>query len=66
MDRLKELIDVLSDEKVEERTFRSRQAHTCKICQKPAVTFTSEFSECEYRLSAICEDCQKYFDIGFN
>jgi hypothetical protein len=63
MDRLHELISVLSDREVQARTFYARHICICKICQKPAKTFKSPFSEHEYRLSAICEECQNYFSI---
>ncbi len=61
MDKLRELIDVLSDEAVQARTFQARRKRICKICQNPAETFESDFFEMEYRISAICETCQRYF-----
>jgi len=63
MDRLHELIAILSDKQVMDRTFQARQEQICKICQKPVAAFTNTFSEYEYSLSTICEDCQKYFGI---
>lgn len=61
MGRLRELIDVLSDRKVQARTFMAKRAHVCKICQKPAVTFKTSLAKKEYQLSTICESCQKYY-----
>lgn len=61
MGRLRELIDVLSDQNVQARTFRAKRTRICKICQKPAVVFESPFSRKEYQLSTICESCQKYY-----
>ena len=66
MDRLQELIGALSDRKVQDRTYFAKQTRMCKLCNKPAVAFNSTFSEYEYRLSTICEDCQSYFGIGFD
>ena len=64
MDRLNELIGILSDKKVQDGTFHARQARICKICKRPAVSFKSTFSESEYKVSTICEDCQVYFGIS--
>lgn len=61
MSRLNELIDVLSDEKLQARSSQARRTHICKICQRPALEFKSAFSKLEYELSTICEDCQKYY-----
>jgi hypothetical protein len=61
MDRLSELIAVLSDRKVQARTLHAKLTHICKICKRPAIAFKNGFSEYEYGLSTICEDCQIYF-----
>ena len=61
MGRLRELIEVLSDQNVQARTYLSKRTHVCKICQKPAEAFESPFSRVEYQLSTICESCQKYY-----
>lgn len=61
MGRLRELIEVLSDQRVQARTFRCKTIHVCKICQKPAEVFESPSSRVEYQLSTICESCQKYY-----
>lgn len=63
MGKLRELIDALSDKKVQARTHRARQDQTCKICQNPVGSFETPFSEYEYRLSTICEACQRYFCV---
>jgi hypothetical protein len=61
MDRLRELIDILSDGQVQERTYMAKCAQVCKICQKPAADFQTSLAKDEYQLSTICESCQKYY-----
>jgi hypothetical protein len=63
MDKLRELIDVLSDKRVQARTVQARQQRICKICQNPVDTFETDISREEYRLSTICETCQRYYYI---
>jgi len=63
MSKLRELIDALADEKVQARTHLARQNRTCKICQNPVGSFEMPISENEYRLSTICESCQRYFCV---
>lgn len=65
MDRIQELIDVLSDERVQELSVVSKKNQTCKICEKPANHFYSAASKFEYLVSGICEDCQQYY-YGLN
>jgi len=61
MDRLSELIAILSDRGLQARTFHAKLFSICKICEKPADSFENSFSEYEYGLSTICEKCQHYF-----
>ena len=61
MDRIRELIGALSDEAVIARSLIARRQRTCKICGKPATFFRTSFSEMEYRLSSICQECQDYY-----
>lgn len=61
MNRLMELIDVLSDKSVQARRNLAKRSHVCKICQKPAVKFESATAELQYEISGICEDCQDYY-----
>lgn len=61
MGRLQELIEVLSDQNVQARTFHAKRTRVCKICQKSAEVFDSPSSRVEYQLSTICESCQKYY-----
>jgi len=61
MEKLRELIDVLSDRNVQARTGESRRMRICKICQNPAETFETDLFELEYRISTICEACQRYY-----
>ena len=61
MDRIQELIDALSDERVQGRTLISKANQTCKICEKPADKFLSAASKFEFLVSHICEDCQQYY-----
>jgi len=63
MDRLRELIEVLSRKKVQNRTYQAKQDSICKICKNPAISFETNLSEYEYKVSGICEDCQRYFQI---
>jgi hypothetical protein len=65
MEALEELIKVLSDPQVSIRNGWARATHTCKICEKNALKFRNASSEFEYRISAICQNCQdKYFHYG--
>jgi hypothetical protein len=61
MNRVEELINTLSDEKVASRSYRAKMNHTCKICSKPARSFRTPFSELEYKISSICQECQDYY-----
>ena len=61
MGRLRELIEVLSDQDVQARTYLAKRTRVCKICQRPADVFESPSSRVEYQLSTICESCQKYY-----
>ncbi len=61
MDRIQELIEVLSDKQVQARDLNAKTSHTCKICGTPAEHFLSASSEFEYQVSHICQDCQNYY-----
>lgn len=61
MDRIQELIDVLSEERVQELSLASKKSHICKICGKPAHRFYSAAAKFEFLVSRICEDCQQYY-----
>ena len=61
MDRIQELIEVLSDKEVQERTFLAKSTQTCKICGQPADEFLSDSSKFEYTVSKICQNCQSYY-----
>lgn len=61
MDRIQELINVLSDNEVVLRSYTAKSNQLCKICGKHAGSFRSPFSELEYRISAICQACQDYY-----
>lgn len=61
MDRLQELIEVLGDKTVASRGHVAKHQKTCKICCRPATHFRTDFSELEYRLSSICQECQDYY-----
>lgn len=64
MERIEELISVLSDRAVITRGRLARHEHICKICGKPADAFRTTFSAFEYRISAICQACQDYYYLG--
>jgi hypothetical protein len=61
MDRIQELIGVLSDKDVLLRSYAARYNHMCKICKRPAKSFRTPIAELEYRISSICQACQDYF-----
>ena len=62
METLDELIKVLSEPEVSLRNHRARATKTCKICGGRARWFRDAASEFEYKISAICQDCQdRYF-----
>jgi hypothetical protein len=62
MQLLNELIRALSEPEVSLRDTFARSTHICKICGKPARRFRDGISEFEYRVSAICQQCQdRYF-----
>jgi hypothetical protein len=61
MDKIQELIGMLSDGRVQERAVFSKSNQTCKICEQPATQFLSPASEFEFQVSQICESCQNYF-----
>ena len=60
VDRISELIGVLSDEAVIARSCHARRERTCKICGQPAIGVRTPVSELEYRFSSICQACQAY------
>ena len=63
MEKIDELIRVLSDRDVVMRSQVARGNLICKICEKPARSFRTPFAELEYSISAICQACQDYFFI---
>ena len=64
MVRLQELIEILSDQNVENRSFSARSDVTCKICGGPAKAFSSKITKMEYTISSICEKCQEYYYLN--
>ena len=66
MIRLQELIETLSDQRIEDRVRAARDNRTCKICGDPAKTFKSKLTKMEYQISSICEKCQEYFYLNEN
>ncbi|MCP3873075.1 MAG: hypothetical protein GY699_07975 [Desulfobacteraceae bacterium] len=66
MDKLRELIEILSNEEVQARTLSARANQECKICGNPADTFHNLLAKIEYDLSIICEDCQQYYYLYQN
>ena len=62
METLDELINILSDPEVSIRNCLARASGMCKLCGEDACNFRDAASEFEYRVSAICQNCQdKYF-----
>lgn len=66
MVRLQELIEILSDQNVEDRAHSARYNKSCKICGGPAQAFGSILTKMEYEISSICEKCQQYFYLNDN
>jgi hypothetical protein len=64
MNRLQDLIDTLSDEQVILRGYQARRTGICKICSQPANSFRTPFSELEYQISSICQQCQDYYYLN--
>ena len=64
MVRLQELIEILSDQNMEDRAFAARASKTCKICGGSATSFKSRFTKMEYLISSICEKCQEYYYLN--
>ena len=61
MQRLNELIEILSKPAVNERYAHAKATKTCKICGGPATRFRDAISSCEYAISAICQSCQDIY-----
>lgn len=65
MERLDELIKILSEASVNARYGRARATKTCKICGRSARNFRNAACAFEYRVSAICQYCQdKYLSAS--
>jgi hypothetical protein len=58
MSRIDELFKIISSPTYKESYARSKSANTCVRCGGPAKGFTSFSSELEYRISALCQNCQ--------
>ena len=56
---LDRLLQIISSPRYEESYARAKSAYTCLICGRPANGFTDLSSELEYRISALCQVCQK-------
>jgi hypothetical protein len=53
---------VLADQDYRYRYHNAKATGTCILCGENAMLFTSASSQMEYRVSAICQDCQdKHF-----
>lgn len=58
MERLAELIKILSEPAMNARHSKAKTTRTCKICDGPALCFRDAVSAFEYTVSAICQECQ--------
>ena len=58
MERLEELIKILSEPEMRARHSTAKTTQTCKICGGPALFFRDSVSSFEYTVSAICQECQ--------
>jgi uncharacterized protein YbbK (DUF523 family) len=61
MNRVQELISVLSEKDVSLRDTVAKARRSCKICGEPAVGFRTPRAELEYSISSICQSCQDYY-----
>jgi len=65
MERLEELIRILSEPETRARHSKAKTTRTCKICGCEALHFRDAASAFEYSVSAICQECQdKYLCAG--
>jgi hypothetical protein len=58
MERLEELIRILSEPAIRSRHSKAKTTQTCKICGGSALRFRDAVSSFEYTVSAICQECQ--------
>ena len=61
MNRVQELISVLSEKDVNARASMAKAKRSCKICGEPALSFRTPRAELEYSISSICQSCQDYY-----
>ena len=66
MERLTELISILSDPATNARYGKAKSTRTCKICDGPARGFRDAVSAFEYTVSAICQACQDKYLYAAN
>jgi NMD protein affecting ribosome stability and mRNA decay len=59
MSGIDELFKIISSPTYKESYAQSKSAGTCLRCGRPAKGFTNFSSELEYRISALCQSCQK-------
>jgi NMD protein affecting ribosome stability and mRNA decay len=53
------IFQTFSSPRYRESYARAKSANTCLVCGRPANGFTDFSSEFEYRISALCQSCQK-------
>jgi len=58
MEKLEELIRILSEPAIHSRHSKAKTTQTCKICGGSALFFRDAVSSFEYTVSAICQECQ--------
>jgi hypothetical protein len=66
MERLEELIRILSEPETRARHSKAKTTRTCKICGCQALIFRDAVSAFEYSVSAICQDCQDKYLCAAN
>jgi hypothetical protein len=66
MERLEELIRILSEPEMSARHSKAKTTRTCKICGCQALNFRDAVSAFEYSVSAICQDCQDKYLCAAN
>jgi hypothetical protein len=62
MKKVDELLRIFSSPDYRGRFLQAKATSTCLLCGKPARLFRDTSASFEYRISALCQDCQdKYF-----
>lgn len=61
MARIKELLDLFSENDYKIKYAVAKATLTCIMCGKPADAFRNRPSQFEYSISALCQECQEEY-----